>query len=141
MAKAKKEPMIGRKDRPTAIDYDAKISDWKVKDLLAVVSAQVVEQLKYTPVPENLKPERLKPEVWKPEKEIHKPEKELRKPEKEIIKPEKERLKPEKEIFKPEKERLKPELSKPEKEFEISDLVERVATRVVELLQKKGRAR
>jgi len=134
MAKAKKEPMIGRKDRPTAIDYNAKISDWKVKDLLAVVSAQVLEQLKYTPFPEYIKPERAKPEVFKPEKE-------LRKPEKEIVKPEKERLKPEKEIFKPEKEWIKPELSKPEKELEISDLVERVAIRVVELLRKKGRGR
>jgi hypothetical protein len=129
MAK-KKEPMIGKESRPTAIDYDAPISDWKVRDLVAVLNSQM-ERLKYTPIPEELKPE-LKPEWYKPER--LKPE--IIKGEKELVKPEKELLKPEKEILKP--EQLKPELLKVEKEFEIPDLVEKVATRVVEMLEERG---
>lgn len=120
MAKRKK-PMIDQKSRPTAIDLDAPIADWKVKDLLAVIDAQVWEgQVGYQPVPE----------YSKPEKEILKPEKELRKPEKEFYKPEKE-------LIKPEKEKIKPELTKPEKEIMIPDLIERVATRVVEVLEER----
>lgn len=151
MAEKKKEPMIGKESRPTAIDYDAPISNWKVRDLTAVISAQIFEHLKYTPIPEYMKPEkelgkpekellkpekeRMKPEQLKPEKELYKPEKEQLKPEKERMKPERfkpEQLKPEKEFYKPEKEGMKPE-----KELE-PDLVEMVAARVVEMLEKRG---
>jgi hypothetical protein len=142
MPARKKEPMISQASRPTAIDYDAPIANFKLRDLVAVVNSQMLEYLKYTP-----RPEHQKPETFKPEKEILKSEKELRKPEKELIKAEKELVKSEKELLKPEKERIKPEdikpeLSKPEKEFEIPDpalgrLVESIAIRVVELLKKQ----
>lgn len=148
MPAEKKQPMIGQADRPTAIDYDAPITSFKLRDLVAVVNSQMLEYLKYTPQPEYLKPEifkpeHIKPEHIKPEKEIFKSEKELRKPEKELLKAEKELVKPEKELLKPEKERFKPELSKPEKEWEIPDpeigrLVELIAIRVVEMLKKQG---
>lgn len=135
--------MIGQENRPTAIDYDAPITSFKLRDLVAVVNSQMLEYLKYTPQPEHLKPEIFKPELIKPEKEIFKSEKELRKPEKELLKVEKELVKPEKELLKPEKERFKPELSKPEKELEFPDpeigrLVESIAIRVVEMLKKQG---
>jgi len=126
MPEKKKEPLISKESRPTAIDYDAPISDWKIRDLMAILDSRIVDHLKYTPIPEDLKPERWKPEQLKPEKESLKPEKELSKPEKEGLKPEKESLKPEK------------ELSKPEKPFDMPDLVEKVATRVVEMLEKRG---
>jgi len=138
----KKEPMIGQESRPTAIDYDASIADWKVRDLMALIGAQMphaAEQAKTTPIPENLKPEFHKPEWVKPE--FHKPEwvkPEWFKPEKELAKPEKEFFKGEKEFIKPEKEFLKPELSKPPIQPDPGDLVERVATRVVEILQQRG---
>jgi len=118
--------MIGQESRPTAIDYDASIADWKVRDLMALIGAQMphaAEQAKFTPIPENLKPEFHKPEWFKPE----------------WVKPE--GLKPEwfkPEWFKPEKEFLKPELSKPPIQPDPGDLVERVATRVVEILQQRG---
>jgi hypothetical protein len=138
MPAEKKQPMIGQASRPTAIDYDAPITSFKLRDLVAVVNSQMLECLKYVPQPEH-----LKPEFFKPEKEIFKSEKELRKPEKELIKAEKELVKPEKELLKTEKERFKPELSKPEKEWELADpeigrLVESIATRVVEMLKKQG---
>jgi Skp family chaperone for outer membrane proteins len=133
MATKKKEPMISQTNRPTAIDYDVPISNFKLRDLVAVVNSQVLEHLKYTPQPEFLKPE----------KEFNKPEKELRKPEKELLKTEKELVKSEKELLKPEKERLKPELSKPEKEFdpadpEIGRFADSIAARVVEILKSQG---
>ena len=115
----KKEPMIDPENRPTAIDYDAPIADWKIRDILAVIRSELAEQQRYIPVPEE-----IKPEYYKPEKELGKAEKEA--------------LKPEKELLKPEKERMKPESYKPEKEFDIPDLVESVATRVVEMLEERG---
>jgi hypothetical protein len=111
-----RKPIIPKKDRPTAIDYDAPIAEWRVKDLMAVLDSRIAELVK--PEKESLKP---------PEKEFHKP------PEKEYFKP------PEKEFLKPEKETLKPEkeLSKPEKEtgpgFE-----ERVARVVINVLEERG---
>ena len=137
----KKETMINQANRPSAIDYDAPISNFKMRDLVSVVNAQMLEIMKYTPQPEHLKPEHLKPEHIKPEKEIFKVEKEFRKPEKELLKVEKELVKPEKEILKTEKERFKPELTKPEKEWEVpgvENLVEQIAIRVVEMLKKQG---
>jgi hypothetical protein len=128
----KKEPTISQESRPTAMDYDASIADWKVRDLMALIGAQMphaAEQAKVTPIPENLKPEFHKPEWVKPE---------WFKPEKELAKPEKEFFKGEKEFIKPEKEFLKPELSKPPIQPDPADLVERVATRVVEILQQRG---
>jgi hypothetical protein len=155
MPAEKKEPMIARSSRPSAIDYDAPVSDFKLRDLVALVNSQMLEFVKYTPQPEQLKPEQYKPERYKPEmlkpehvkpeKEHFKPEKEQIKPEKELVKAEKELIKPEKEMLKPEKERMKPELSKPEKEFEIPDdfepFVDRIATRVVEMLKQQGLGR
>ena len=94
----KQEPMIDQKHRPSPIDFDAKIADWRVRDLLAIINAYAVEHAKYTPIPEY-----GKPEFHKPWPERIKPE--LRKPE--ILKPEglkPERFKPEKEFIKPEKE-------------------------------------
>jgi hypothetical protein len=140
----KKEPMIGRGNRPSAIDYDAPISNFKLRDLVAVINSQMLEYAKYTPAPEvkpeHFKPEQFKPEGIKPEKEFFKGEKELRKPEKEIIKVEKELIKPEKEFIKPEKERLKPELTKPEKEWELDpgELVNTITVRVLETLKQQG---
>jgi len=89
MPAGKKEPMISQTDRPTAIDYDAPITNFKVRDLMAIVHSQFREYLK----PEYFKPEYFK-EYFKPEKEIIKPEKELDKPEKQvqIPDPEMERL-------------------------------------------------
>ena len=79
MPAEKKEPMIGRASRPSAIDYDAPVSEFKLRDLVAVVNSQMLEFVKYTPQPEQLKPEHYKPERYKPEtsKPEHvKPEKE-----------------------------------------------------------------
>ena len=119
-----KEPMISRDARPTAVDYDAPIADWRYRDLVAVITSQIEilkpEQLKPEHwKPEQLKPERFKPEHWKPEQ----------------FKPE--RFKPEQ--FKPEKEMLKPEkeYSKPEKPFDVPDLVDQIAQRVVEVLVER----
>jgi len=148
MPAEKKEPMIGKASRPSAINYDAPVSEFKVRDLVALVNSQMLEFAKYTPQPEQLKPEQYKPERYKPETlkpELVKSEKELVKPEKELVKAEKELIKPEKEMLKPEKERMKPELSKPEKEFEIPDhfepFIDRIATRVVEILKQQGLGR
>lgn len=145
----KKETMINQANRPSAIDYDAPITSFKLRDVISIVNSQMLEVLKYTPQPEHskpelIKPENFKPEQVKPEKEIFKSEKEFRKPEKELLKAEKELVKPEKELLKPEKERFKPELSKPEKEwdipgFDVDILVDRIALRVVELLKKQGK--
>lgn len=123
MADDDKEPMIGKDSRPSSIDEDLPIADWRYRDLVAVIHSEI----------EVIKPEWHKPEHWKPE---HiKPER--IKPER--IKPEglkPEQLKPER--FKPEKEVLKPEkeLSKPP--FEIEDLADQVAERVVRLLKERG---
>src|SRR6266851_722928 len=100
----KKEPMIGKESRPTAIDFDMPIANFKLRDLHAIIQSQI-----------HLEKEFHKPEK---EKEFFKPEKE-----KEVLKGEKEKehFKPEKEFFKPEKEKehFKPEKEalKPEKEF------------------------
>jgi hypothetical protein len=139
MPSEKKEPMIGQSSRPTPIDYDAPISGFKLRDLIAIVNSQMIEHLKYTPTPEQLKPEFHKPELHKPEKEVLKVEKELRKPEKEVIKVEKEFVKPEKEFLKPEKEFFKPEFSKPGPEIE--GLVEKIALMVVEKLKAQDLTR
>jgi hypothetical protein len=111
-----KEPMIGREQRPTATDFEAPISDMKLRDLMAVIEAQI-------------RPEK---EILKSEKEFHKPEKELLKTEKEFRKPE--GFKPEKEFLKPEKE-----LSKPEKEAGriLPEQVEQIAQRVAELMKNQ----
>ena len=125
-----REPMIEKENRPAPIDLDAPIADWKIRDLVAVITAEV-EQIKIEMKPEILKPERLKPEILKPEH--WKPEKV--KPE--ILKPE--QWKPEKEFLKPEKEFLKPEKEfGPEKEWDIPELVDQIAVRVVEMLEERG---
>jgi hypothetical protein len=121
----KKEPMIGKENRPTPIDYDAPLSGMKVRDLLGVLSAHSSEQLKNYPEyfkPEQLKPEHLKPEFYKPES----------------LKPE--HYKPE--YFKPEifKEFQKPEAFKPPEGFkpDPTDLIQQVAERVVGVLKERG---
>jgi hypothetical protein len=133
---SKKEPMIGKENRPSPIDYDAPLSGMKVRDLLGVLSAHSSEQVKAFPEqfkPEHFKPEFYKPETFKPEQfkpEFYKPE---------TFKPE--HLKPE--YVKPEafKELLKPEFSKPvEKEFpsDPGDIIQQVAERVVNVLKERG---
>jgi hypothetical protein len=74
MADQKKEPMIGKSSRPTAIDYDAPLAGMKVRDLLTVLHAHSAEQAKahyefWKPehFKELLKPEYLKPELYKPD--------------------------------------------------------------------------
>jgi len=122
----KKEPMIGQQNRPTAIDFDAPIANFKLRDLYAVIHSQIHTEK------EHFKPEKEK-EYFKPEKEKEhfKPEKE-----KEYFKPEKEKeyFKPEKELLKPEKELSKPELSKPID----PGLIEQIVEKVVERLKTKG---
>jgi hypothetical protein len=141
----KKEPMIGQENRPTAIDYDLPIGDFKLRDLYAVIQAHIRPEKELLKTEkEHFKSEKEK-EILKVEKEYVKPEKEkeILKVEKEYVKPEKEKelLKPEKEkeFFKPEKEALKPEkeLSKPEKVFD-PGLVEQIATAVIEKLKAQG---
>lgn len=135
MADESREPMIGRENRPTAVDFDAPISEWKYRDLVSVIHAEIERIKPEWQKPEGLKPEQMKPEGLKPEglkPEGLKPE---------HIKPEglkPERIKPEQ--FKPEKEILKPEkeLSKPEKPFEPGDLAEQVAERVLRMLRERG---
>lgn len=100
----RKEPMIGKEDRPGQVNLDRKVGDMTVRDLVSVLGAGGIS-------PETIKPERIKPETLKPETikpELYKPE--WWKPE--WIKPE---------TFKPElfKEFGKPELSKP---IEIDDM-------------------
>lgn len=70
MAEQKKEPMIGKSSRPSAIDYDAPLAGMKVRDLLGILSAHTNEQAKthyefYKP--EYYKPDYFKPEYYKPE--------------------------------------------------------------------------
>jgi hypothetical protein len=95
----RKEPMIGKGDRPGQADLDRRVGDMTVRDLVSVLGGSGIG-------PETIKPERIKPEHFKPEH--YKPE--WWKPE--WIKPE---------AFKPEifKEFAKPELTKP---IEIDDL-------------------
>jgi len=111
----KKEPMIGRQDRPTAIDFDAPIANFKLRDLYAVIHSQL----------------HTEKEILKVEKEHVKPEKE-----KEHFKPEKEKeyFKPEKELLKPEKELSKPELSKPID----PRLIDQIVETVIERMKAKG---
>ena len=111
-----KEPMIGKENRPSAIDYNAPVSGMKLGDVVSAVGTHLSEQLKS--FPEHIKPELYKPEYWKPE--FWKPE-----------------------FWKP--EYFKPEAFKPpvEKEFKpeggISEqLVERVVVRVLEALKQRG---
>jgi hypothetical protein len=95
MADEKKEPVIGKSDRPGAVDLEARLSDLKLRDLVTALGSQAQ-------LTERIKPELSKPELSKPEhiKEWWKPElfKENFKPE--VFKPEliKEANKPE---FKP----------------------------------------
>ncbi len=143
----KKEPMIGQENRPTAIDYDLPIADFKLRDLYAVIQAQIRPEKEILKTEkEHFKSEKEK-EIWKVEKEHFKPEKEKEllkgEKEKEFFKPEKEKellkSEKEKEFFKPEKEALKPEkeLSKPEKVVD-PGLVEQIATAVIERLKAQG---
>ena len=126
---ADKEPMIGRENRPTAIDWDMPVSGLKLRDLMSVVNAQISPELLKTEK-EHFKPEKelLKGEK---EKEFFKPEKE-----KEILKSEKEKehFKPEKEALKPEKEAFKPELSKPID----PTTIEQIVTAVMDRLKSQG---
>jgi hypothetical protein len=110
MPDQKKEPMIGKSSRPTAIDYDAPLSSMKVGDLIGVLSAHA-EQAKAHP--EYYKPEAYKPDFYKPE--YYKPE---------LYKPD---------LLKEHKEHIK------EKEFvtPTHDPVEDLANRVAEILKKK----
>jgi len=80
MPAGKKEPMISQTDRPTAIDYDAPITNFKVRDLMAIVHSQFREYFKPEYFKEYFKPEYFK-EAFKPEKETFK---ELDKPEKQV---------------------------------------------------------
>jgi hypothetical protein len=143
----KKEPMIGQESRPTAIDYDAPIANFKLRDLYAVISNHFLEKevakvekehFKGEKEKEHFKPEKEK-EHWKPEKEKEhfKPEKE-----KEHWKPEKEKeyFKPEKELLKPEKEKefLKPERSKPFDPNLLDEVVTRVVEQVMGRLKSQG---
>ncbi len=83
MPDKKKEPMIGKGERPGQLDLDRPLSEIKLRDLVTALGVQAH-------IPERIKPEWWKPEGWKPE----------------FIKPE--FIKPE--IL---KERIKPELTKP----------------------------
>jgi hypothetical protein len=73
MPDEKKEPVIGKSDRPGAVDLEARLSDLKLRDLVTALGsqAQLTERIK----PEGTKPEHFK-EWWKPEfvKENLKPE-------------------------------------------------------------------
>lgn len=99
MADEKKEPMIGKGDRPGQLDLDRPLSEMKLGDLVTALGLQAYLPERIKPElskPEWAKPEGIKPEWWKPE----------------WIKPE---------GIKPEllKERFKPELTKPP--FEIDE--------------------
>jgi hypothetical protein len=149
-----KEPMIGEASRPTAIDFDAEMSKVTLRQLSAVITAQIEvfkaekEVIKPEKEKEQFKPEKEK-EWSKPEKEALKGEKEKEtfKPEKEKeqLKPEKEKewSKPEKEALKGEKEKeqLKPEGFKPElKPFDqIADrIAQTAADKVIGELRRQG---
>jgi hypothetical protein len=111
MADPKKEPMIGKSSRPTAIDYDAPVSGMKLGELIAHLASHGVSR------------EHLKPEVYKPE--YHKPE---------FYKPD--YYKPE--YYKPDFAKEYKETVK-EKEFTgpVGDPVEELATRVAEILKNR----
>ena len=156
----KKEPMISSENRPTAIDFEAPVSQLKVRELLSLVpwgeyfkvEKEIAKEL-HKVEKEHFKPETHKPpvnfleankaetikaetskETLKPEitkPEISKPE--FSKVEKEVIK---EGFKPEKEIF---KELLKPEGLKGEKEFKPEgDPIEQIADRVIQKLREQN---
>jgi hypothetical protein len=114
----KKEPMIGKEDRPAsaasaAIDLDTSLSQLKVRDLASLFP----EYFK----PEVLKPEHFKPEHFKPEH--FKPEQ---------LKPE--QIKPE--LLKPE---IWKELAKPEDKGDPwEQVIERIADRVAAKLGGRG---
>ena len=108
----RREPMIGKENRPSAIDYNAPVAGMKVGDLLGVVGAHLSEQVKA--FPEFWKPEYFKPEFWKPE--FFKPE---------FFKPE---------VFKPPVEKE----FKPEGGGLSDQLIERVTVRVIEALKERG---
>ena len=55
----KKEPMIAQEYRPTAIDFDAPLTHYRMHDLASVINAQLWAEKEYL----------------KPEKELHKSEK------------------------------------------------------------------
>jgi hypothetical protein len=103
----KKEPMIGKSSRPTAIDYEASVSGLKVGELISLLSAHAATSR------EHLKPEIYKPEFYKPE--YYKPE--YYKPD--FAKEYKETIK-EKEFTGP-----------------VGDPVEELANRVAEILKNK----
>jgi len=152
----KKEPMISSENRPTAIDFEAPVSQLKVRELLALVpwgeyfkvEKEITKELhkveKEHFKPETHKPpvnfleanktetskaETVKPENFKPE--LFKPE--TAKAEKEFSK---EFFKPEKEII---KELLKPEGLKGEKEFKPEgDPIEQIANRVIQKLREQN---
>jgi hypothetical protein len=70
---AEKEPMIGKSSRPSPIDYDAPLTNMKVRDLLGILSAHSGEQAKSHY--EFYKPEFYKPDFYKEHfKEIYKPD-------------------------------------------------------------------
>ena len=136
----KKEPMIGQESRPTAIDFDMPIADFKLRDLYAIIHTHLQPEIlksEKEQFKEHLKPEKEK-EYFKLEKEHFK----------EHLKPEKEKeyFKLEKEFkehFKPEKEALKPEkeLSKPEKPLGDPRVIDQIVTQVVERLKGQGGGR
>jgi len=142
----KKEPMISQENRPTAIDFDMPIAEFKLRDLYSIIHAQLHPEI-FKTEKEHLKTEK---ELFKTEKEHFKGEKEKEhlkgEKEKEFFKPEKEKehLKgeKEKEFIKPEKEVLKPEkeLSKPEKPID-AGLVDQIVDKVVERLKAQGTIR
>jgi hypothetical protein len=129
---ASDEPMIDKENRPSAMDFDTPIADWRVRDLVALIDVMVEDHAAFIPIPEEIKPEGGKGEWRKPE--IRKPEwrkPEWRKPE--IRKPE--ARKPEKEIL---KEFLKPEQGLKPEPFDETDLIERIAQRTAEILRERG---
>jgi hypothetical protein len=162
----KKEPMISSENRPTAIDFEAPVSQLKVRELLTLVpwgeyfkvEKEIAKEL-HKVEKEHFKPETHKPpvnfleankaetskaETSKAETskaETLKPE--IIKPE--LVKPEtfkmekevsKEGFKPEKEII---KELLKPEGLKGEKEFKPEgDPIEQIANRVIQKLREQN---
>lgn len=158
MADQPMQPMIGKENRPSPIDFNAALSSLNVGQYLALswgewlkVEKEISKELhkvekehikeKETHLKEtkqeHLKPEQLKPEYFKPEHfkpELYKPE---------YFKPEwvkgGEQIKVEKEVI---KELVKPEGLKGEKEFKpdpgLDRLVEQIAERVVEILRQRG---
>lgn len=157
----KKEPMISSENRPTAIDFEAPVSQLKVRELLTLVpwgeyfkvEKEIAKEL-HKVEKEHFKPETHKPpapflEISKAETSKAETSKaETLKPETvkpELVKPEtfkvekevsKEGFKPEKEII---KELLKPEGLKGEKEFKPEgDPIEQIANRVIQKLREQN---